>query len=212
MCGVGKFMQLWKEKDNPACPRCGRFEDATHVWLCQGEGASEVWDQSLERLKNWLQDSKMDPDLQEVILNYLNGWRYGTTDDLPIPYGLNQLIDQQNAIGWKSFLEGWTGSEWEATQQAHYNLIRSRKSGKRWVISLIKKMWEVAWDLWEHRNSILHNKENAVSDESIRTLNRKIRSQFIQLQADNLDLDQYLLRIPLVQLLEKATFGKGYRI
>ncbi len=94
-----------------------------HVWICQGAGASEVWDQSMERLQNWLQDNRTDPNLHEVLLSHLNGWRYNSDDNLSVPYGLKLLIDQQNAIGWNSFLESWIGIEWEATQQAYYNLI-----------------------------------------------------------------------------------------
>jgi hypothetical protein len=208
MCGVGKFMHLWKDKDNPNCPRCGDFEDADHVWVCQGEGVLETWENSLERLKNWLQDSMTDPDLQEVIISYLNGWRDGSTDSLVPPKGMEQLIDQQNAIGWNSFLLGWTGADWEESQQAYYNLIRSSKSGKRWVISLIKKLWEVAWDLWEHRNGILHDQNNVVSDKAISVLNQQIRSQYHQLQVGILEFDQYLLKIPLAHLLKKDTTYK----
>jgi hypothetical protein len=119
----------------------------------------------MERLKNWLQDNRIDPDLQEVLLSHLNGWRYNSDDNLLVPYDLKLLFDQLNAIGWNSFLEGWIGIEWEATQQAYYNLTRSKKSGKRWFVSLIKKMWEVAWDLWEHRNGIAHSKDHAESEE-----------------------------------------------
>jgi hypothetical protein len=28
--------------------------------------------------------------------------------------------------------------------------------GKRWVSALIRKFWEIAWDLWELRNNIAH--------------------------------------------------------
>jgi hypothetical protein len=30
------------------------------------------------------------------------------------------------------------------------------------MTELIKKLWGVAWDLWEHRNGILHKKESQV--------------------------------------------------
>ncbi len=31
MCGVGKFLQRWKETETANCPCCGAFEDAEHV-------------------------------------------------------------------------------------------------------------------------------------------------------------------------------------
>jgi hypothetical protein len=48
MCGMGKFTKLWwKERESDACPRCASFKDAPHVWTCSGEGADEVWAQSI---------------------------------------------------------------------------------------------------------------------------------------------------------------------
>jgi hypothetical protein len=32
--------------------------------------------------------------------------------------------------------------------------------GLRWVSALIRKLWTVAWDQWEHRNSILHERDS----------------------------------------------------
>ncbi len=63
MCGVGKFMHRWKERDNPNCPRCGCFEDAPHVWTCKGEDSNAVWDKFLLSLSQWLKEMQTDPDL-----------------------------------------------------------------------------------------------------------------------------------------------------
>jgi len=32
----------------------------------------------------------------------------------------------------------------------------SRKSSRCWMSELIKKLWEVAWDMWDQRNEALH--------------------------------------------------------
>jgi hypothetical protein len=42
MCGVGKFIVRWKERNNPDCPRCGAFEDP-HVWKCKGWCTPAIW-------------------------------------------------------------------------------------------------------------------------------------------------------------------------
>jgi hypothetical protein len=49
----------------------------------------------------------------------------------------------------------------------HYINIGERKTGKRWISSLIKKLWEIAWDLWEHRNGVLHDKINGYANQSL---------------------------------------------
>jgi hypothetical protein len=51
--------------------------------------------------------------------------------------------------------------------EAHYNTCGERKTGKLWVSALIRKQWEIAWDLWEHRNGILHDKNQGYAIQSI---------------------------------------------
>ncbi len=94
--------------------------------------------------------------------------------------------------------------EWSSAQQAYYTLMKSRRTGKRWVVSLIKKLCNIAWDLWEHQNGILHTETNLVSDAELRTLDRKIRSTFLQLQPMWLSAqDRHLLSTSLPRLLKK---------
>jgi hypothetical protein len=49
----------------------------------------------------------------------------------------------------------------------HYTNIGERKTDKRWVSVLIRKLWETAWDLWQHCNGILHNKINGYANQSL---------------------------------------------
>jgi hypothetical protein len=71
MCGVGKFMRLWGERDTDSCPRCGAPENASHVWICPQEQATEVWDLSLHKLKEWMVEVGTLPDMRDSILFYL---------------------------------------------------------------------------------------------------------------------------------------------
>jgi hypothetical protein len=45
MCGVGKFMKRWGQRDSDACPQCDATEDSVYVWHCHGSGTDEVWAQ-----------------------------------------------------------------------------------------------------------------------------------------------------------------------
>jgi len=59
-------------------------------------------------------------------------------------------------------LEGWLHKDWESIQQKYYKLIQSRQTSKRWMAAVITKLWEIAWDLWEHRNDVMHCTVNEV--------------------------------------------------
>jgi hypothetical protein len=39
--------------------------------------------------------------------------------------------------------------------------MRQRNTGKRWATLLIVKLYEVAWDLWDHRNQVKTHLETA---------------------------------------------------
>jgi hypothetical protein len=151
---------MWKLQKDNLCPRCGDLEDAPHVWVCQGSGATEIWDKSLDKLEDWPKQW-----IQTLIFSiqlYLQSWRDGTTPTYSASSLIQDLQHRQTRIGWHGFFEGWLVPEWTEVQQAYYKTIKSLRTGKRWTVALIKKMWEIMWDLWEHRNGVLHEKDNAV--------------------------------------------------
>lgn len=62
----------------------------------------------------------------------------------------------QDSIGWNYVIEGWISVEWRLRQSQYFKANNKRNSVRRWVSALIIKIWEIAWDLWEHRNGIEH--------------------------------------------------------
>jgi Reverse transcriptase (RNA-dependent DNA polymerase) len=182
MCGVGKWMKRWKQRESAECPRCQHpEEDEEHVWKCQNTEAKNVWKKSIEKLREWMTLKKTDPELRDGICLRLNEWR----DDLPKSdlfsrrIAIQQLFEQQDKVGWRVFLEGCVVLDWAAVQQDYYTRIVSRKTGKRWVTELIQKLWQVAWDQWEHRNGILHKKEERKVHELLsRETDRALRTEY----------------------------------
>jgi len=48
-------MVRWKFQSSAACPRCGEtLEDKAHVLLYGDPSATQVWEASLKKLKEWL--------------------------------------------------------------------------------------------------------------------------------------------------------------
>ena len=56
-----------------------------------------------------------------------------------------------------------------------FNLPRS---SRRWTSTLIEKIFEVAWDQWEHRNGVLHDPDNKFDEEENLKVNHAIRHEF----------------------------------
>ena len=101
---------------------------------------------------------KTHPGLRRHILSSIRAWhRNGTHNPRRAQQGsLALALTMQDNIGWYNFLLGRVAKPFEEIQHAHYLAIQSKKTGFRWTVALILKLQEVAWDMWEHRNSILH--------------------------------------------------------
>jgi hypothetical protein len=95
--------------------------------------------------------------------------------------GLQDAIQSQDAIGWDNVFEECIAKDSEQAQDDYYKWCRSRKSAWRWTIALIQKLWNVAWDLWEHRNGgIVHAAENVEILHGMAEIDNEIRAQFQQ--------------------------------
>ena len=160
---VGRWMLRLKKWTHDQCPRCGvADEDTKHVVNCQDPRAKDVWTKSLAELAVWMKKEKTHPGIRAAIIGYLKAWQA----DGPPPNLVGQqffdvpvAIANQNTIGWQAMMDGSLAQGWQSSQQRYYEYIRSKKTGLRWTSALIRKLWQIAWDMWEHRNGILHDKE-----------------------------------------------------
>ena len=105
--------------------------------------------------------AKTEPSIQWSICERLRCWH---RDLLPTPVttsfpGAQQAIQSQDEIGWQNFLEGLPSIYWQGAQQTYYEWLGMRRTGKRWMAQLISKTQDIAWDQWQHRNSVLHDKD-----------------------------------------------------
>ena len=67
----------------------------------------------------------------------------------------------QDQIGWEAFLFGFWSLQWKGVHLQYLQSLQSKISLRRWISEIIQKFWQVAWDLWDHRNAALHrNEEN----------------------------------------------------
>jgi len=140
MCGVGKFMKRWKEWEEDLCPRCGEQEDAPHVWRCKGPGTAERWNKSLQELETLLHQLDTDPIFTHIILVYLRGWWSGENVTYIPPRAFQDLLHDQQTIGWRRFFEGWFVYSWAEKQQMYYNLLWSSRTGRRWASAIVLKL------------------------------------------------------------------------
>ena len=110
-------------------------------------------------LRIWLVQATTMPDLRLAILQRLTAWKKNE-DTTPPTYawpGVNDLVTAQDLVGWRAFLEGCVLQAWAAKQQDYYDWLERKNTGRRWVETLIKRLWQISWDVWEHRRGELKN-------------------------------------------------------
>jgi len=170
----GKNMTRWQFRTSASCPRCGQvLEDKAHITQCPDADASLTWQHSVKELGKWLRDNNTAHELAAAIIWGLQQWREPNQDDAP-PVG--QFVQDQTIIGWERFLDGWLAKSWRLHQEELWQSVRSRRSSKRWIAELIKKLWNVSWDMWAHRNGILHQSPVARQEILEKQINDQVRA------------------------------------
>jgi hypothetical protein len=206
ICGVGNMLVKWKEAPTSACPRCGEHENARHVWTCQEPAVFFVWALLMSAFSKWLESVHTAKDVIFWIIQRLTEWRssepFSTAQsDMP---GLLQAIHAQDQIGWLAFLEGCIAVEWAGVQDAHFLWLGRRNTGKRWATSLVVKLLEVAWDLWDHRNQVKKHVETAQDIARRDAIMLAVRSEYAFGRSGLPRRDWRLFKRPLISLLASS--------
>ena len=65
---------------------------------------------------------------------------------------------------------------WAEVQDQCYKWLNKSNTGKKWLVALIAKVWEVSWDMWDDRNDAKHNGEKLEKKHRHDKLNIRTRT------------------------------------
>ena len=209
-CGVGITLMHWKKQLDNECPRCQAPEDTTHVLRCTAHNSSETWDSNLTSLIETLANFNTPLPLHQAIISRLQGWRMNlpNTDDPTWSPSLQSLIQAQDIIGWKNFMEGLPSLLWIPYMAKHYSDEDSTLCPKDWLRKTLKGAHHLAWSQWEHRNKILHDDDKPRARRAIQLLHRAIMMELYQGTQDLPVQDHHHFRHCLADLLLNTTVYK----
>ena len=146
-------LQKWKMRPDAICPRCGEeTKDEMHVLQCEHPEAINRWKTKIRALQQWMEEeAKTHPGIADTIHSTLCSWKLHKQQTPPVDRNTREAFYEQTTIGWWNFMFGLHSNKWQKIQQAHYDRIGSKRSVRRWTSLLIRKLWDTAWDQWQHR-------------------------------------------------------------
>jgi hypothetical protein len=205
--GCGRMMQIWQLQDHAECHRCPeQDEDPPHILNCPAPSATLRWEKALTVLEVWMTAHHTMPELMTALLRCLHKWKYPNPSRrfacaaINTRYGLQAAILEQDDIGWYNFLMGRPSVRWRDVQHQYYEWLQRRNTGKAWLQALVKKVWEVSWDMWDHRNEVRTTTITPAGRET-ENLNEQIIEQFEEGAAGLGQKDHHLLAKPLAHVL-----------
>lgn len=185
---VGNRTLRWNITQTGECPRCGIDEEShLHVLACQHPGAVARSTRWLDDLELWLAKQHTNPTLRFGIISLLKAgfqeqdWVPPRTSDQAIL----RLFQKQQQQGTHKVLFGWWAEGWAEIQQAYYVSLSRKTTGKRWLSRLIRKQWEIAWDLWRHRLGVAATPDSFSLARAHESINVAIQDAFTRLSASN---------------------------
>jgi Reverse transcriptase (RNA-dependent DNA polymerase) len=163
-CGSNAVRYRRKEIDNNECPFCKANETIEHVYKCKHRDVEEEWNKALHELEEYLHSIQTDPNITRQLLLGINMWRNDET--------LTQepMIIDQNNIGWNGIMEGVLGKHWAEEQDWYKQQQSEVTSGRKWAQLVIRRLWKIAWDIWQHRNEMEHKHDQQIELQRLREL------------------------------------------
>jgi hypothetical protein len=158
---VGRNMKRWQFWKRHKCPRCLEDdEEGAHILGFQDQRACTQRTKVLEAFDTRLRTIKTSKDIRRTILAQVRAWMNGTRPARrPIPQPLQAAVRDQTTLGWDQFLQGRIAKSWTPLQPTNFAGRQLRNTGKPWAAALTLAIWELSWQMWDHRNGILHNSD-----------------------------------------------------
>lgn len=170
---------------------------------CPAPEASRIWSQNISHVSRELIRLRTAPTITTAIVKNLVAWRTGSAPFLPESdqWGERQAVEQQHRMGWTNFVFGRWHQQWARAQQNYMQSQESKHSPRRWTAAIIHKLFMTAWDMWDHRNKVLHAPDGPRAIIEQAHLSAQITSEYNRGLEGLRPSDHYLLQDPLQSIL-----------
>ena len=152
------------------CPACTTASEQWHHMLqCPHEARREWRQTALAAIDTACAKGGTKPELRHLLFDALSGWLHHDVPGYPFLMSLSSypkevhrlILAQQNDIGWDHLFLGRFSLEWGQLQDDYYarqvNRDKTkRRTGHQWQVTIIGKLWEQWFLVWDMRNADKH--------------------------------------------------------
>ena len=216
-CATGSVMKKRKLWDDQLCPICHQCKETTsHIITCQDERSIKQYDTSITKFFHHLERVHTDPTILRIFKDTLSTSIPSTFISSIPPYETDQEFQvaakEQDEIGWINVFKGHLSKKWSSLQMKHYcRMYKNPPSLHHWSKSIICKLYEVAYEMWMHRNNIVHEKyEDHLNKKASEQLHQDISTEFRKGSKRILQQHKYLFKTSLRKLYKKPVIEKQY--
>jgi hypothetical protein len=209
---------LSKQKDyahlGDTCPSCTiSRETSEHILYCKEEGRVRNSQQQLGRVIDWLYGIGTNPDLAQVLSDFLltQGAMMHIGRALPTPPEYAVLMQSLMTIGWRRVMEGMISKEFLSLPTDDLLTEQCKLSPEQWAKMFATRLLEATHGHWIYRNIVMHDhiSGHVTTRTKEQILNEIDRQQ--DLGGDGLSLqDQWMSELHVPQLEnttgEKTTY------
>ncbi len=106
-----------------------------------------------------MKEAGTEPDILDCIAEYAYGHRGRCMVDICHGLGdhFQQMAQEQDAIGWRQFMEGMICTRMHSIQSLHHFTEGTQMNPECWAIGLILRLLEMAHGQWIYRNIQIHD-------------------------------------------------------
>ena len=179
---IGKNLVRWRQPEHMlACPRCGEDEHHTHhVIQCLHVTASAIRISHLEAFSQHLDTAITEPDIKAGLTSLMQSvcssspWVPPSTTSVLV----QRAFQDQLTVGTDHVLDGLLSPTWARAQQEYLISLGRRTTGTQWMSRIIRRIWQIAWELWVHRRQVLESTNAATLPSTHISLNTEINLAF----------------------------------
>ena len=181
MSSVGNTMKRRGKWDHDKCPVClVERETSDHILLCKDRRARNKWKEGVAILLENLDKMNTEPYIYRIIENRLLAWPRETYhkfkyDEMPLR--TRQAMEAQDLLGWRAFIYGRTSILWQDAQKEWiiHDSTKWKITPASWSANLVKGLFHLIRGMWDHRNSILHDKDHEWKKNNRKIWNKEVR-------------------------------------